>query len=305
MPSASRICSVMADRLGRTREDAAAGRDQRRCRSRPTRSAAARTAVAARRRRWRHPGRVHEDVPMVERRHQPDVLGQQHAVAEHVAGHVSDADAGEVGGLGVDAQFSEVVLDRLPGTPGGDAHALVVVPGAAAGGECVAEPEAPFDRERRWRCRRTSLCPCPRRPRDRGRPRRAGRRNRRWYDRAVDPVVGQVEQPGDEQSVAGDTFGLLGLPVGGRVAGGRRVAGARTKPPLAPTGTITAFFTSWALTRPRISVRKSSGRSDQRRPPAGDRAESEVHPFQTRRVHPDLVRGNGFRHTGNPARDRA
>ncbi len=51
-----------------------------------------------------------------------------------------------------------------------------------------------------------------------------------------------------------------GSPVG---VGGRFT----TKPPFAPTGTITAFFTACALTRPRISVRKSSRRSDQRRPP--------------------------------------
>ncbi len=45
--------------------------------------------------------------------------------------------------------------------------------------------------------------------------------------------------------------------------------GARfsTKPPFDPTGTITVFFTICALTRPRTSVRKSSGRSDQRKPP--------------------------------------
>ncbi|CAB4936636.1 unannotated protein [freshwater metagenome] len=39
------------------------------------------------------------------------------------------------------------------------------------------------------------------------------------------------------------------------------------KPPFAPTGTMTAFFTSWALTRPSTSVRKSSGLSLQRKPP--------------------------------------
>src|SRR6478609_9335280 len=55
-----------------------------------------------------------------------------------------------------------------------------------------------------------------------------------------------------------------GSPVG---VGGRLT----TKPPFAPTGTMTAFLTSWALTRPRISVRKSSGRSDQRGgDPVGD-----------------------------------
>jgi len=41
----------------------------------------------------------------------------------------------------------------------------------------------------------------------------------------------------------------------------------RTKPPLAPTGTITAFFTVCAFIRPSTSVRKSSRRSDQRMPP--------------------------------------
>ncbi len=48
-----------------------------------------------------------------------------------------------------------------------------------------------------------------------------------------------------------------------------RVAGARfsTKPPLAPTGTMTAFLTICAFIKLRISVRKSSRRSDQRMPP--------------------------------------
>ena len=40
-----------------------------------------------------------------------------------------------------------------------------------------------------------------------------------------------------------------------------------TKPPLDPTGTITMFLTIWAFISPSTSVRKSSGRSDQRRPP--------------------------------------
>jgi hypothetical protein len=40
-----------------------------------------------------------------------------------------------------------------------------------------------------------------------------------------------------------------------------------TKPPFDPTGTITEFFTICAFMSPRISVRKSSGRSDQRSPP--------------------------------------
>ncbi len=48
---------------------------------------------------------------------------------------------------------------------------------------------------------------------------------------------------------------------------GAAVAPFTTNPPLAPTGTITAFFTICAFIRPRISVRKSSARSLHRRPP--------------------------------------
>ena len=40
-----------------------------------------------------------------------------------------------------------------------------------------------------------------------------------------------------------------------------------TKPPFEPIGTMTAFLTTCAFIRPRISVRKSSRRSDQRMPP--------------------------------------
>ena len=68
--------------------------------------------------------------------------GQQHAVAEHVAAHVADADHGEVLGLGVDAHLAEVPLDRFPRTFGGDAHRFVVVANGSAGRERVAQPEA-------------------------------------------------------------------------------------------------------------------------------------------------------------------
>ena len=67
---------------------------------------------------------------------------QQHAVAEHVARHVADADAGEVLGLDVGAELAEMALHRFPGAAGGDAHLLVVVAGRAAGGEGVVQPEA-------------------------------------------------------------------------------------------------------------------------------------------------------------------
>jgi hypothetical protein len=64
---------------------------------------------------------------VVERRDQLDVPRQQHAVAEHVAGHVADAGDGEVVGVGVEPQRREVPAHRLPGAAGGDAHRLVVV----------------------------------------------------------------------------------------------------------------------------------------------------------------------------------
>ncbi len=54
---------------------------------------------------------------MVEGGDHADVLGEQHAVAEHVTGHVTDADDGEALGLGVDAQLPEVPLHGLPGAP--------------------------------------------------------------------------------------------------------------------------------------------------------------------------------------------
>ena len=79
---------------------------------------------------------------MVEYRDKLDVARQQHAVAEHVAGHVADAGDGEVRRLRVHAHFAEVALDRFPGAARGDAHRLVVVADRAAGGERVAQPEA-------------------------------------------------------------------------------------------------------------------------------------------------------------------
>ena len=85
---------------------------------------------------------------MVERGDEPDVAREQHAVAEHVARHVADADDGEVGRLRrrcpssrkwrfTDSQAPRAVI----------AHRLVVVAGRAARGERVAEPEAVLDRD--------------------------------------------------------------------------------------------------------------------------------------------------------------
>ena len=85
--------------------------------------------------------RVEEHVAVIERGNQSDVLRQQHAVAEHVARHVADADHGELVGVGVLADHASVAANALPRAASGDAHLLVVVAVAAARGERVTEPE--------------------------------------------------------------------------------------------------------------------------------------------------------------------
>ena len=222
---------------------------------------------------------------MVERRDQPDVLGQQHPVAEHVTGHVADADDGEVLGLAVVAQLAEVPLDRLPRAAGGDAHRLVVVAGRAAGGERVAQPEAVLASRPRSRCRRTSPCPCRRRPPDRRRRRRSGPRPRGGTILPGNDVVGDVEQPGDERLVRRDALGQPGVPVDRRVGQLLGVEAAlradrhdhRVLHHLRLHQTEHLGAEVLAPVRPAQTA-------------ARDRAEAQVHAFDPRRVHEDLVR---------------
>ena len=153
---------------------------------------------------------VEEDMQVVERAEQADVFGQQHAVAEHVARHVADADAGEVGGLAVDAHLAEMALDRFPGAARGDAHALVVVALRAAAREGVAQPMAVVDGDAVGdvRERRRALvggdheigvvAVVPHDP--------VGR-----HDGAGDEIVGQVEHAGDHHLVARNAFRQLRL----------------------------------------------------------------------------------------------
>ena len=130
------------DRLRAARPDPAALGDQRRVVVLPRGPRQVEEPLALGVRRGRVGVRVDEDVPVVERRDQPGVLRAEHAVAEHVAGHVADADAGEVLVLAVDAHLAEVAAHRDPGAAGGDAHGLVVVAHRPARGEGVTEPEA-------------------------------------------------------------------------------------------------------------------------------------------------------------------
>ena len=163
------------DRLGRAREHAAALGDLGLVVVLPARARQIEQALALGKGRGAGIG-VDEDVAVIEGRHQLDVLGQQHAVAEHVARHVADADHAERLLLDVDVHLAEVALDALPGAARGDRHALVVVAGRAAGGERIAEPEVVRGARCRWRCRRRWRCPCRPRPPGRGRRRRGAPR---------------------------------------------------------------------------------------------------------------------------------
>ena len=169
---------------------------------------------------------------MVEGGDQFDRLRQQHAVSEHVARHVADADDGEGLGLDVLAHLAEVTLDRLPGAAGGDAHDLVVVADRSARGEGVIQPEAVVGRDA---------------VRDVGEGRRAlvgghdqigivafkpdhaGRMGN--GTRLVD-VVGDVQQAGQEGLVGADGLGLLGVAIAAGAHDGRQTF--REEPALGP-----------------------------------------------------------------------
>ena len=198
---------------------------------------------------------------MIESGDEPGCRTKQHAVAEDVARHVADAGSGERRGLDIGAELAEMALDCLPGAARGDAHLLVVIALAAARSEGIAEPMMLFGRHRVGGV-------------GEGGGALVGGDDEIGivaivahgvvgrHDGVAVEIVGELEQRAHE-----DAIGSRCLPPSRprdlRAAAGR----LGTKPPLAPTGTITAFLTCCALTRPRISVRKSCGRSDQRNPP--------------------------------------
>ena len=69
---------------------------------------------------------------MIERSDQLNGLLAQHAVTEHVAGHVANADHGDWRRRDVEIHFAEMPFHRLPRAARGNAHLLVVVTGRAA-----------------------------------------------------------------------------------------------------------------------------------------------------------------------------
>ena len=211
-------------RLLGARPDAAAGRDRGLVVVHPRRAGAEREearALRVRQRRIRR--RVEEHVPVVERGDEVDLARQQHAVAEHVARHVADADDGERARVDIAAELAEVPLDALPRAARGDAERLVVVALGAAGRERVAEPEAVLERDRVGRVgerggalvggdHEVRVVPVE------------GAHARRPHDLAADDVVGHVEHAADQRRVAQPHL------LAQRVALGRRVAQDEARP---------------------------------------------------------------------------
>ncbi len=144
---------------------------------------------------------------MVEGCHQLQGFGHQQAIAEYVAGHVANADHADHVGLHVDAALTEMTLHRYPGTTGRYAHLLVVVTRRAARGEGIAKPEVVLGGNAVGNVGKT------RRTLVRGNhqigiiavvTQHVGG----WNHLALAQVVGDIQQPADEDAIAGDGFGL-------------------------------------------------------------------------------------------------
>ena len=115
MPSRLRTSGVIGIAFSGAGVDAAAGGDERACRSRPTTNGAASNSRARSANDVAGVGvGIEEHVAVVERADELDVLREQHAVAEHVARHVADADDGEVVVVGVDVEVAEVAASPTP-----------------------------------------------------------------------------------------------------------------------------------------------------------------------------------------------
>ena len=237
-------------------------------------------------------GRVQEDVQVVERGLQADVFGQQHAVAEYVASHVTNADHAEILLLGVDAQMTEVALDRFPGTAGGNAHALVVVTGGTTGSKGVTQPEAVgfgnavgnvgegcgalVGSHHQVRIIRVQTAHV------------LGRN-----DLAGHQVVGDIQQCGDEDLVAGDAFGQEGFTV------------ARCRQLLADKATLgTHRHDDGVLHHLRLHQTQHFGTEvfhavGPAQAATGYLGAAQVHAFHTRAVDPDFKHRARLRQEGN------
>ena len=109
------------------------------------------------------------------------------------------------------------------------------------------------------------------------------------------PVVGQVEQPGDELPVAGDALGKLPFAVRLRITGGRRWA-FHDEPTLRPDRDDDGVLHLLGLDQPEDLGAEVLRPVRPAQAAAGDVAEPQMYALQLRRVHPDLMGRNGFGH---------
>ncbi len=179
-----------------------------------------------------------------------------------------------------------------PRPSGGDPHRLVVVPVAAAGCEGVSEPEPPpgADAVGHIRQRRRSLVRGDDQVRIIAVP---ATHPRRADHLAADDIVSDVEQPFDEQLVAGSHLrgGLL-RPV-------RRVQPPAHEPALGPGGHDDGVLQHLRVDEPEdlgAQVVVALAPSD---PPAGDRAAPQVESLQSGRIDERLDVRPGSRQLGN------
>src|SRR5690606_32809257 len=91
----------------------------------PARATEARKPFTLDKRHLRVRVRIDEDVAVIERGDEPDLARAQHAVAEDVATHVTDADGTERLRLRVAAHLAEMATHAFPCAARGDADFLV------------------------------------------------------------------------------------------------------------------------------------------------------------------------------------
>ena len=231
---------------------------------------------------------IDEDMQVVERCDQLQLVGHQQAVTEHVTGHIADADHGDAVFLHVDAALTEVTLHTDPRALGGDAHFLVVVTGGTAGRERVAQPEAVVDGDavgdvgegrsalvRRYHQIRVIVVMTH----------DVGRR----HQGAVLQVVGDVQQAGNEDAVAGDALGRDLVTAAAQWQATRQEAALRTHRHDDRVLHLLGFYQAEHFS---AEVFFTVGPAQAA---ARDVAEAQVHTFDAWRVHEDFKLRHGLR----------
>ena len=218
---------------------------------------------------------VDKDMLVVECRHQLEAARLQQAIAEHVAGHVADPDHADRIGLHIQPQLAEVPLHRDPGAARCNAHFLVVVPGRAARGERIAQPE-------------TVTCGNFVGDIGEGSGALVGRHHQvrvvavmahhvGWrHHLAVDQVVGDIQQALDKQAVAGNRL-LLHL-----IAAATQRQPARNKAALGANGHDHRILHLLGLDQPQHLGAVILFAVGPAQPATGHLATAQVHTLNTR-----------------------